>query len=1067
MKRVVKLVTAALAVLLFPAGLTAQSVGSVTGQVTDQTTQRPVQAVQILVTGMQRGAQTDENGRYTIVGVPAGTHTIQARRVGYSPRSQTVTVTSGGTATVNFALNASVAILQEVTVNAVTGQAQRREEVGVNTGNIDVANLNQGPITKMADVLQGRVAGVNLSNTTGTAGGSQRIRIRGSNSLSLSNEPLLYVDGVQTSNAKGGINLGGQDYSRLNDLNPEEIENIEILKGPAASAIYGSAAANGVILITTRKGRAGSAKWNVYGEGGWSNDKANYPLNFAALSVFDASQPYYDIDEGGILNTVQVFGAGAPYNICPNYQAGIPAGTTLNGLTRCSQDVVLSFDQFRDARTTPYQTGTRNKYGANVAGGSNSLTYFLSGDKELEQGVLRPNDVARTSLRANMNAQIGNNANIGINSAFVSSRTKRISNDNSIFSPLINGLLGPAQYIPGMESDTVNGPSTRLGSWFGYNTGDQRKVNADQGVDRFIVGSNANYTPYGWLRLNANAGLDIYARTDAQTVNPADKLPLAQSYILGNHYAFRGNSHQWTSNASGTGTFNLRDNVVSNTTVGGSYQRNLFEGNDCSGIGIPAGTESCSATTSQFAITESHTDERTLGLFAREELALNERLFVAASLRADNNSGLSRDISGLAYYPSANVSWLISRESFFPDLSFVNQLRLRGGWGQAGQRPGFGAGDTFFQPRVTQVAGQEIPALILTNTGNPNLKVERTTEVEGGFDAGFLNDRATVEFTAYRRRSKDALVSRQLPPSAGLTGTVFQNLGSIRNSGLELGLGVNVLNRNNLKLDTRLTATTLSNKIESLGAGIAPISLYRGEQAHREGFPAGAYFALPLKYNDANGDGKLTRAEVSVDTSQFLIVPHQCVATATVSCITGQLDTLKTAYVGPSSPTNTQSIFADLTLFNMFTISTLFERRAGMRQLNETEFFRCRQQAGTAFYSQCGALSNPNASLESQAAFIGAQFISATPYGYIEDGRFVKWRELSVRFNVPESLGSRTRLLNGAAISLSGRNLHTWTKYSGLDPEIAETGGAGNFNQGEFNTQPPVRTFTVRFDFKP
>jgi len=263
---------------------------------------------------------------------------------------------------------------------------------------------------------------------------------------------------------------------------------------------------------------------------------------------------------------------------------------------------------------------------------------------------------------------------------------------------------------------------------------------------------------------------------------------------------------------------------------------------------------------------------------------------------------------------------------------------------------------------------------------------------------------------------------------------------------------LNLLTRTNVQLSSHVSATILHNRIENLGVGVAPISLYRGEQQHRNGYPTGAYFALPIKYNDADGNGKLSRAEVSIDTSKILLDSL------------GHLTNL--AYVGPSLPTNTQSVSADLTLFNTITISTLFERRGGNFQLNGTESFRCKQQAGTAYFSQCGALSNPNASLAEQAAFIGYQFIGATPYGYIEDATFVKWRELSVRFQVPASIGNRSRLLNGASVSVSGRNLHTWTKYTGLDPEIAETGGGAGFSQGEFNTQPPVRFFTLRFDFK-
>jgi hypothetical protein len=498
--------------------------------------------------------------------------------------------------------------------------------------------------------------------------------------------------------------------------------------------------------------------------------------------------------------------------------------------------------------------------------------------------------------------------------------------------------------------------------------------------------------------------------------------------------------------------------LVSNTTLGASFQRTLFQSTECFGIGIPAGTASCAATTSQFSVDETYTDERTVGLFARQEFAYGDRLFVSASIRADNNSGLSREISGLAYFPSVNASWVVSRESFFPQLSFLNQLRLRAGFGQAGQRPGFGDAETFFAPRVTQIGTEEVPALILTRTGNPALKVERTTEIEGGFDIGLFGDRVTAEYTAFTRRSKDALISRNLAPSAGLSASVYQNLGSVRNWGHELGLNGNVYDGRNVRFDARVTATVLNNRIENLGQGIAPIQFNRGAQAHRQDFPTGAFFALPIKYNDADGNGLLSRAEVSIDSSKFLVVRNT---------ITGGLDTLRSAFVGPALPTNTQNIGGDLTLFRNLTISTLFERRAGNRQLNYTEYFRCRQQAGAAYHSQCGALSNPSSSLQEQAAYIGAQFLSATPYGYIEDAGFVKWRELSVRFQVPESIGGRFRPLNGAAISLSGRNLKTWTDYTGVDPEINESGGGANFTQGEFNTQPPVRTFTLRFDFKP
>jgi TonB-linked SusC/RagA family outer membrane protein len=1052
MRRIVGFVAALLVLALLPGVSMAQGNGTITGRVIDRASQQPVPGARVLVVGTQRVAQTDQEGRYTITGVPAGSYQVNVRRVGFGSTSQAVTVTDGATATAEFALATSATRLEEVVVNAVTGQEERRAETGTNTGYIPVADLEKGPITKMADVLQGRVAGVTLQSVGGASGAAQRIRIRGANSLSLSNEPLLYLDGVLISNGKGGIDVGGgtEGYSRLNDLNPEEIADIEVLKGPAASAIYGSAAANGVLLITTKKGTAGAPVWHAYGELGKIEDKNSYPLNYAALTRNDpTSTEFYETDNQ-ILFTTAIFGAGAPFSTCQNYQ--LAAGT-------CSQDVLLSFDELRDPRTTPFVTGSHNKVGASVSGGSDQLTYFLSGDRTDENGVLRPNSIGDVSLRSNINARIGSKATAAVTAAYITSKHRRLGESNSIFSPIIIGLTGPAQYLTGMETDTVGSPVNRVGSLFGPNYFDQRFNFADQDLDRFIVGANTNVTPFSWLRLNGNAGLDYYGRQDTESLDP-DVLPIGGQFDVGFRDAFRGSNYEWTSNVSAAGTFNPLSSLVSTTTLGGSFTRELFEQIECFGQAIPAGTRSCSAATTQFAVSETHSELKTVGAFLREELAFADRLFVSGSLRADNNSGLVRSATGLAKYPSVNASWLISNESFFRKPSFIDQVRLRAGWGQAGQRPGFGQSESFFGSRAIQRAGAELPALVLAATGNPNLKVERTTEVEGGFDLGLFANRVSAEFTAFSRRSHDALVARDLAPSSGLTAvsaSVFQNLGSIKNSGTETGLNVNVLQMNNVGLNAHLTASTLKNRIEKLGEGIAPITLNRGEQQHREGFSAGGYFATPIKYNDANGDGKLSIAEVSVDTSKFLIVKNDA----------GGLDTLNVAYVGPQLPTHTEGLGFDLTLFKNVTVSTLFEHRGGNRQLNETEYFRCRTQNSNPFFGFCGALADPNASLASQAAFIGSSFaqFNATPYGYIEDASFTKWRELSVRFGIPDAIGNRVPQLKGAALTFSGRNLHTWTNYTGLDPEINESGGT-NFTQGEFNTQPPVRTFTIRLDFK-
>ena len=285
---------------------------------------------------------------------------------------------------------------------------------------------------------------------------------------------------------------------------------------------------------------------------------------------------------------------------------------------------------------------------------------------------------------------------------------------------------------------------------------------------------------------------------------------------------------------------------------------------------------------------------------------------------------------------------------------------------------------------------------------------------------------------------------------------MFVNLGSITNKGQEIAIASNIITTKKFSLAARLTATTLSSHIVTLGTvngeDVPPIIFNRGAQAHRTGYPAGAFFGTPITYNDADGNGQLTRAEVRVDSSRFIR--------------DAEGNSLGFAYFGPPQPTHTQGLSFDISLLGGFRISTLFERRAGNKQLNYTTYFRCRTQNGYPGYSECDALSNPNASLSSQAAFIASQYseFGATPSGYIEDAKFVKWRELSVRYEVPQAFARRyLRVRNGLAFSFAGRNLRKWTPYTGIDPEVNEQGGQSLFAQNEFNTQPQVSYLHVPY----
>jgi TonB-dependent starch-binding outer membrane protein SusC len=1042
----------AFAVAVMPSTALAQERGTIAGTVTDQTTQQPLAGAQIQIAGTQLGTITNQQGRFIIPNVPTGQQTVRVTLIGYAQGTQAVQVASGATATVAIRLQPTAVELDQVVVSAVTGQAQRKRELGTNTASISAAELERAPITRMADVLVGRAAGVQLQGVAGTVGTSQRIRIRGANSISLSNEPLIFVDGVQFSNNKGGFAVGGQDYSRLNDLNFEDISNVEILKGPAASAMYGTAAANGVILITTRRGRAGTAQWRAYTEFGRSSDENPYPLNYMTTQVNDASAPMWlsfgQLNRG---TAAQVAARTGPYSYCPNEDAA-------RGL--CRQDMTVSLNPFTTPGLNPFERGNRQKHGLSVGGGGDALTFYVSGDYDTETGVVSFNSQDRYSLRANVNASVLDNLGINLTASYTRSDLQMIPNDNNIFSPLINGLLA-SPFVPTEEQrTTVGGPGSRPGTGFGYYMSDIGNNIAFQLVDRYIGGLSANWQPISWLSINSNAGLDYFGRFDQQTIQPG-RLPIAATWTPGWRQGQRSNNYIWSMNTAGVASFQLNPDLGSTTTVGAAFGREQFESVYCYGVGLVEGTRSCAATSSLFSVDEGYSQVRNVGAYVQQQLNWRDRLIVSGSIRGDDDSAFGQDF-GLIYYPGVSASWVLSEEPFFPQTAFLSNLRLRGAYGMSGQRPGSRDAVTLLDPVSAAVGGQDASAVRLRSVGNPNLKPERTTEVEGGFDMGLLQDRVSVEFTYFNKQSRDALIRRPLPPSFGLTGdnvntgAIWENLGSIRNSGTELALNARVLQLPTAALNMRVSATTLQNRIEEMGEGIRPIIFNRsGAQRHQEGFSAGGFWQIPYEIRNAQPGQLLTRDNLFA-TSDTAI------------------------YLGPSLPTNTQSVSADLALFrNLVTFSTLFERRAGNYTFNNTEQFRCNtgfsRAGGSTGNANCAGVADPNASHFEQARFLAMRFGATNPvnanqrlftvYGYLEPADFIKWREASVTLGVPAQLAQTVSALRGASITFSGRNLATWTDYTGLDPEINESGGTANFTQGEFNTQPPLRYFTVRVNY--
>lgn len=1003
-----------LGLVLIPSAVWAQQRGTVTGRVTDQATGQPLVSVQVYIVGTQLGRLTDQQGRYVIANVQAGQREIRATILGYTQAAQVVAVNAGGTVTADFTLRETAVQLGGIVVNAVTGEEVARRALGNAVGSIDMAKVEKAAITRPADVLTARIPGVEVRNINGTTGTGQRIRIRGANSISLSNEPLIIVDGVRFDNGidfmDSGFSEGAPDQvpNRLNDLNPDDIATIQVLKGPAASGIYGTAASNGVILITTKRGASGPSRWSFYSEVGTLADKNKYPDNIASLTR----------------RTNGTFGH------CHNYEKAAAS---------CGQDTVAVFNPFTDDAYTPFRTGARHKFGLSVGGGGDQVTYFLSGDLDNEDGVYESNFVKKYNLRGNMRALARSNLTFTASTSYTSSDFSQPGNDNSVMSPILNGMLGRALFnrtTPKRAYYSFD-PEVTAQAFF-----------ATQGIERAVAALSSNWQPFSWFTVNGTAGIDVYSLNDAQLLEP-NVAPIAETWVNGWAEESRGTAYNYTGNLAGVATFQLTPAIVSTTTAGGDYTRNRFGATRGKGFGITPGTSSLDGTSSLFQIDEDNTEVITVGALVQQQIGFNDRVFVSAALRADDNSAFGKDF-GLIYYPSLTGSWVINEEAFFPRSNVLTSLRLRGALGESGQRPQFRQAETYYSPATATTPTGDQPGITIGGAGNFDLKPERTRELEAGFDAGFINDRLAAEVTYFRRLTRDALIARNLPPSLGQSnpatpassGTRFENIGEVRNSGLELAVNARLIDTRPIGWNLRVAGATLDNEIVRLGEGIDPILVNRGMQKHVEGYTAGGYWQAPITVNDANGDGLLSLSEYAVgDTAVF---------------------------IGPSLPTWTGSLSTEIKVFDFLRVSALVEGRGGHYQHNSTEDFRCFFSAVTADRG-CAGLDNPNASLQEQAAGLASVFgdpntANVSNGGHVYKADFVKLRELAFTIMPPRSVLQRLGRVSSLSFTIAGRNLRTWTDYPGLDPEINETGSASNYSQGEFGTQPPVRYWTARIN---
>jgi len=1007
-------------------GLHAQAQqGTIAGRVTDAGTGQPIASVQLQVVGTNVGTQTNADGQFTIRNVPAGTYELRALRVGFAETKQTVRVAAGGTASVTFQMHTVATTLTPV-VTTATGE-QRRVEVGNAIAQVDAQKtVEQTAVANIADLMTSRAPGVTVFGPTQTGAGT-RIRIRGTSSLSLSNNPIYIVDGVRVEGSTGSstVSVGGTLPSRVNDLNPEEIQSIDVVRGPSAATLYGTDAANGVIVITTKHGIAGKPRWTYSTEQGAHVDLNDYPTAYRGWRSGTTA------NTSTASNTVQCFLSQVATKVC-------------------AQDSVTSYNLYADPEATPNGVGYRQQHSLQVGGGSEALRYFLHGEWEDESGVLKvpefdqrylaahglslrpeerdPNHLGRITTRSNFNLALTPKLDVALNAGYTSEDVRLPTSDDSG----TNGVAGNTYGGPGFKYNLSATGDTLFG-WRQFTPRDVYQTYTNQDVHRLITSANSNWRPFEWLAGRADLGVDYINRLDTQLCRFANCPDLGGDSRKGFKIDNRTNFFTYTADASGTATHALTRSITSKTTAGVQYNRGVFDRNGATGTVLAPGAVTITGAATKTA-DESTSETRTLGGFVEENLAFNERLYFTGALRSDRNSAFGANFK-TAIYPKFSASWVLSDEPFFHAPGWLSQLRLRTAYGASGVQPGTIDAVRYYSSTTARLESGDAAALVFSTLGNSDLKPERSTELEVGVDGTYWGGRLNTEFTYYDKSSKDALISRVLPPSNGTGATSrLENLGEVTNKGWEALVSATPVQGRAFAWDVSVNGSANENKLVTLGG--VPNIVSSSTQQQREGYPLNGWWSRALvSYQDKNGDGLIT---YNADPTLSEVVVS---------------DTAQ--YLGNPLPRIELALTNGFTFYKNLRLGAMIDYKGKFKMYNNTERIRCLSR------NNCSGLINPQASLFEQARTVaGRDNPAKTVAGFIEDGDFIRFRELNLSYNATPSFIAR--YLRGRTLSVTGavRNLGIlWTKYTGVDPEALDTTGDA---PSEFQAFGPPTYFSLR-----
>lgn len=974
---------------------------TITGVITDKTDGLPVIGATVMIQGTSTGTASDMNGRYSISAAPGST--LSFRFIGM--KTQQIVV--GTDDVINVVLELDDVGLDEVIVVGY-GSAIKRELTGSIT-KVETRGIAEMPTASFESAIQGKTSGVFIEQASGKLGETVKMRIRGSSSVSANNQPLYVVDGVPIT-AENLSNSGNQPTSPLADLAMNDVESIQILKDASAAAIYGSRASNGVVIIQTKRGKAGTTKFDVQYTTGISEPSRLVDwLNAEQyLELFNESMDNVSVD-------------GYVWDWLPKEEFWeVFVGETWDD----------GYDT--DWQKEAFQKGSLNRINVSASGGSETTRYYTGVTYDDTKGILRGNNMNKMSARLNLDQKATERLSFGVQMNIIRTEMDRVENDNAFATPLQLVAQSPLTPVYDPETGELNTNTIYYNGLISL-----RDASNNQTSFRSLANLNATYNIFKDLAFKSEFGTDIYDLREKnywgrETISggPAGEAQNRSVRVI---------NYNWENYLTYIKSFGVHH---LNAVGGMSYQQSNTTGSNIEAKGFPTDDFTNIANAAEATSFSSWEEATTyLSYFARANYKFKEKYFFTLSGRVDGSSRFGVD-NRFGFFPAGSAGWIITEEPFMAGIKrTLSYLKLRASYGITGNS---GIPDYAHLALYTGINYAGRTGLEAIQLQSRELGWENTAQLDIGLDFGFFNNRITGEFDYYLKNTTDLLLYRTLPSSSGFTG-VWSNVGELENKGIEFAIHSNNLSGRFIWTTDFNMAFNRNKIIDINGPEITPNAI----NYVIEGQPIGVFKLVKYAGVDPeNGDALYYIDDESNETTNNYNLASKQIVGSPNPDFTGGF--------------NNYFEFAgfDMNILISFVYGNKVYNGGGVYQSANGDWF------DNQTVDQMNRWQKPGDITDVPQARLGDGNGTKVSSRYLYDGSYIRFRNINLGYTLPKTITSRVNM-SLVRVYLGVQNLYTLTNYKGWDPEVNYTGTGrstqnNNIIQGyDFYTAPQARTYTL------